>query len=265
MRIFRTLTFPATRRWLRQRRDTRRRELAAAALFLVMDAIAFALRDAARTAGFPHQTIVLVTMERMLGFGITPTERLQTAFPQGTHGWFAFLMVEVHTSWFYVPGLVTLYVILVRWNDVASYAVARSGILFVAVLFFIFVPVAPPWMALPLTRVIEHSPLGRTTPDPNPFAAFPSLHVAVPAVQAMWLWSKRMRRAAYALAAYTLLTIFMSVYTGEHYVVDAIGGVALASVMVRLSALPWLQRWQPGAAQEDAPENGAVRQDAQAV
>ncbi|MBF6600094.1 MAG: inositol phosphorylceramide synthase [Dehalococcoidia bacterium] len=230
-----------------------------------MDAIAFAFRDAALAAGFPKQTAVLTDIDRLLGSGITPTERLQAAFPYGTHGWFALLMVEMHTSWFYVPGALTLYVILWRWDDIVSYAVARSGILFVAVLFFVLVPAAPPWMALPVTRVIEHSPLGRTTPDPNPFAAFPSLHVAVPAVQAMWLWSKRMRRLAYVFAAYTLLTIFMSVYTGEHYLVDAIGGLALAYVMVRLSALPRVRRWRIGAARDGAPEPGAVQREAQAV
>ena len=186
----------------------------------------------------PHQTDAIVSADRALGFGTTPTERLQSWIPTGPHDWVAWMMFVVHTAWFIIPGVLTLYLIFHHWDDLPSYAIARTGLLFAAVIFFVFLAVEPPWMALGVPRLLTGTytaPLARA--DPNPLAAFPSLHVAVPAVQAMWLWSKRMRRLAYAFAAFTLLTIFMSIYTGEHYLIDAIGGVALAYVMVRLSAV----------------------------
>jgi hypothetical protein len=237
MHLLRLLTFPATRRSSARLWSSRRREILTMLAFVVADITAAELRALPFQPDVPVQAGRPVAFDRWLGFGTTPTERLQSWFPAGLHGWFAWCMLAVHISWFVIPGFLTVYVIVRRPGDVWSYAIARTGILFVAAVFFALLPTEPPWMTLHITRVLEIGGKAPVNADWNTLAAFPSLHVAVPAVQAMWLWSKRMRRLAGAFTAFTLLTAFMAVYTGEHYVIDAIGAAALAYVMVRVATL----------------------------
>lgn len=88
--------------------------------------------------------------------------------------------------------------------------------------------------------------------DSNPVAAMPSLHAAVPALLALFLWPGsqwwwRLAACGYALAmAWTLL------YTGEHYVVDVVAGWLGAAVAVATARLVALRRerlkWPQGAA-----------------
>jgi membrane-associated phospholipid phosphatase len=75
----------------------------------------------------------------------------------------------------------------------------------------------------------------------NPVAAFPSMHAAYPLLATFALWSV-WRRASIAMAAYTCVVWFATVYLGHHYVVDLVGGAAYAiagSVLVRWT---WARR-----------------------
>lgn len=62
---------------------------------------------------------------------------------------------------------------------------------------------------------------------PNPVAAVPSLHAAMPLTITLMLWRLRPRWAPVAIT-YTLLMTPALVYLGEHYVVDALAGWAVA-------------------------------------
>ena len=64
--------------------------------------------------------------------------------------------------------------------------------------------------------------------NPNPTAAFPSLHAAFPTLG--WLALRRLYpRGSWLLFAWSLLVFVSVVFLGEHYVVDVIGGVILAA------------------------------------
>ncbi len=234
-----SLTLPATRRrafavWARWRR-----EILASFAFTAAGLFATAVRDYANRTSIPHQRDSVVSLDRVIGFGTTPTERLQGWLYSGHPGVLDGFCLALHIAWFILPALLTAYVVFRRWDLVRSYAVARTGILYVSLIAFFLLPTEPPWMALDVHRVLA---IGRDAPvnaDWNTVAAFPSLHVAVPAVQAFWLRNNGMPRAALAFAAFTILTIFMAVYTGEHYVVDAIAGIALAYGMACLANSRW--------------------------
>jgi membrane-associated phospholipid phosphatase len=109
---------------------------------------------------------------------------------------------------------------------------------FAAFVFFLFVPVAPPWTAVPgVVKIIDHTlpsftdlpgvPVPATVYHwltPNSYAAMPSLHAAYPLLGALFalrLWGWR----AWPTLLYTACVWFSIVYLGEHYVVDIIGGV----------------------------------------
>jgi hypothetical protein len=108
------------------------------------------------------------------------------------------------------------------------------------VIYLLF-PEMPPWLAArdgllpPVHRIVVESlqqlaGFGQfySGADPEPNAAMPSLHVAVPMLIAATVMgvSKR-RRIAGLWMLYPLTISFGVVYLGEHYVADAVVGLAL--------------------------------------
>jgi membrane-associated phospholipid phosphatase len=120
------------------------------------------------------------------------------------------------------------------------FAAALLAMSFTAFVFYLLVPVAPPWLAsqqgyLPHVEKIISDTLP-STPDwfyqqlnPNKVAAMPSLHAAFPILGLMYalkLWGPR----AWPLGLWCVGVIFSIVYLGEHYVADAVAGVIFAVV-----------------------------------
>jgi hypothetical protein len=66
----------------------------------------------------------------------------------------------------------------------------------------------------------------------NLVAAIPSLHAALSAMVAAFLWRRLHRRWRPLLVAYVLTMAFALVYSAEHYVVDILLGWALAAVVL---------------------------------
>jgi membrane-associated phospholipid phosphatase len=66
----------------------------------------------------------------------------------------------------------------------------------------------------------------------NLVAAIPSLHAALTAAVAAFLWSRVDRKWRALLVTYVLVMAFTLVYTAEHYVVDILLGWALAAVVM---------------------------------
>ena len=73
---------------------------------------------------------------------------------------------------------------------------------------------------------------GHETLGANPWASFPSDHLAAAAMVAMLVWEVD-RRAGAAAWAYAGLLGAALVYLGEHYVLELIAGLALAELVRR--------------------------------
>src|ERR1700674_892362 len=116
---------------------------------------------------------------------------------------------------------------------------------FLSFVTYLFWPSAPPWYQLhdvvKINDQTVHALWGYTLVSPiyhsfnsNPFAAFPSLHAAYPALAAVYAW-QRYRLLALGLVLWTTAVILSIVYLGEHYVVDALVAmlyVAAATMIV---------------------------------
>jgi membrane-associated phospholipid phosphatase len=92
-------------------------------------------------------------------------------------------------------------------------------------------------------------PVYRTVYDfiqPNKFAAFPSLHSALPWLIALFAL-KIGKGKALPILIFPLGVWFSAVYLGEHYIVDVIGGVAYATVAFILAEklIPYIQFRRP--------------------
>jgi membrane-associated phospholipid phosphatase len=130
------------------------------------------------------------------------------------------------------------------------YAITRNAFLMsgaVALIFFIFFPVAPPRLAtfgivdtLSMTIPVKYD----DSPLVNPYAALPSLHVGwallislglLLATRRLWL------RVLAALIAPTMLAA--TVITGNHYIIDGIFGLILCGITFLIAL--WLQKHWP--------------------
>jgi hypothetical protein len=122
------------------------------------------------------------------------------------------------------------------WKFTVAFGVCTYG----ALMTFLFYPVAPPWIAVPgVSQVLVTSvdttlgfPVYKWLFDflnPNLYAAFPSMHSAIPFLIFLFayrVWGKK----ALPVLALPVGTWFSAVYLGEHYVVDVLGGIAYATM-----------------------------------
>ncbi len=121
------------------------------------------------------------------------------------------------------------------WKYTVAFGVCTYG----ALMTFLFYPVAPPWIAVPnVSQILVTSvdgklgfPVYRWLFDflnPNLYAAFPSMHSALPFLIFLFAF-KIWRGKALPVLALPVGTWFSAIYLGEHYVVDVLAGIAYAT------------------------------------
>ncbi|MGD0242321.1 MAG: phosphatase PAP2 family protein [Streptosporangiaceae bacterium] len=243
------------------------------ALFLGYEA----LRGISRKSGLPVHYGDVIRADRAMFGGVDPTQWLQAHL--GSLHWLAVACTVVYFCHFLIPIAVGMVLWLVDRVQFLRYTVALLAMSFAAFVVFLLVPVAPPWLAdkhgllsgvhslidLPSAVSPYYNHL-----NPDPVAAFPSLHAAYPLLGALALWPVTRRGGGLALA-WSATVWFSVVYLGQHYVTDVIGGIVFAVgtwlVVTKLVArfVPALRRRpadaapiEPSTADLDTAESGSV-------
>ncbi len=166
----------------------------------------------------------------------------------GVNHWFvAHHPISVIASYLYqfanIP--ITLSVLLWCWYwRPAAYRQFRNALVLINVVgltIFLLLPVAPPRL-LASTHVIDADVLaGFGSHDVGPvsadaYGAFPSLHIAWAVWTAVVAFSLvRYRPLGRAWLGYPFITLIVIVATGNHYVLDAVAGAALALVALKVA------------------------------
>ncbi len=146
------------------------------------------------------------------------------------------------------------------WRRPDIYRPARNTLVLVNVLAFMVFwrfPVAPPRMlpgfvdVVASTHAIGSWHAGALASAANQLAAMPSLHIAWAVWCTLVIWRICGRPWVRALAiVYPMLTTFAVLATGNHFVMDVLGGLlaiaASALIVHALTTLSW--RWRPRAA-----------------
>lgn len=214
-----------------------------------------------------------IVIDRVLGLGKLPTQRLQEAFcaPQGLRS-FEKVLAWSHWIWFAVPHAAVAYTMLRRPSQLTSAATRMYTVFDLGAIVYWALPTAPPWWAAahgyvsvldPSVRVGEfgHREDGGAAPLPvrrmmleygerfwgrrwnglydalggNPLAAMPSMHFATSLMGAMLL--SEVDPVAGALGfTYTATLGVALVYLGEHYAADVLAGALLALAVQRAAA-----------------------------
>ena len=200
-----------------------------------------------------------IDADRILGFGTLPTTWLQAHLYDGRTGPLEAFSVAMYVSHFIAP-LLLAFAIWAFWQN-RGFSDLLFGLLAVSILAnitFLLAPTAPPWLAsehglIPHVQPIiknalfdlDLNALALHKGDAsryNVVAAVPSLHVAWPVICLLVIRKHRLPMPLFAAqAALTLGVVFAIVYTGEHYLVDAILGAVYAL------AAWWLLQWAVGA------------------
>ncbi len=189
-----------------------------------------------------------VGVDRLLGLGVPPTQRLQRRLRHPPRVTLLDRLVTLsYASWF-IPHLLLAWLLL-RHDEYVPRAAGRLAAAYhLTTPFYYLIPTAPPWWAsedagrmdgevervrrhvinalLRKPREVEDSLGG------NPWASMPSDHVASAAITAMGLAEVGPVYGALGWS-YVALASFSVVYLGEHYLVDVLVGLAIAAAVNR--------------------------------
>jgi hypothetical protein len=187
-----------------------------------------------------------IDAERVLGLGSLPTIWLQEHLYNGKTGVLEVFSIAMYVSHFVAP-LLLAFLIWAFWRG-RGFKDLLYGILIVSLLgeiTFVLVPTAPPWLAAdhglipPVHHVIKQglydlglTDLASRKDEPGSYnivAALPSLHAAWPVIGLLVIRKHGLPRWLFVSQALLLVgVVFAIVYTGEHYLVDAVVGCAYA-------------------------------------
>ncbi len=216
------------------------------------------MRGIADDTGLAVHVEGMVAADRAITFGAIPTQILQDALrPVSGMDPYAILATVVYMLHFALP-LATGYVLWV-WRRPQFYDFV-AGLIVLSLAGFVtylLIPAAPPWYAAnagaldgptgtPLIQYLKPAAfeeIARSlgfdgkylysmafgSVNPNLVAAFPSLHVAYPFLTFLAL-RRAFGRIGWLAFGYTLLVAFSVIYTGDHWLVDVLAGMAYAYV-----------------------------------
>lgn len=203
----------------------------------------------------------LADIDRWLGLGEIPTVRLQRTFDQtGSAPWWQVPLSFVYVSHFF-GVLVAAALLWLRdrpaWIGYTKRLLTLGA---TAVVTYVLVPAAPPWMAAEegVIPTVERSPflgwdrVGLGIIEPvveqgravaNPVAAMPSMHAGFALFLAWFFWSRVSWPGRVLLALYAASMAFTLVLTGEHWVIDIlVGWLYVAVVMAGWSLIDGRRR-----------------------
>lgn len=167
--------------------------------------------------------------------------------PNSDPRWYDLGIAIVYTSHF-VAGLTLAMVLWLRNRGEWKKWMRRYvGANLIALVVYIFYPMAPPWMASdqgylehPVPRITSRAwdevGLGRfhliLTGVGNPVAAMPSLHFGISFLIAVYAIIRLKSALRWLLLVYPAVMGVGLIYFGEHYFVDILGGAVLVAVVL---------------------------------
>jgi membrane-associated phospholipid phosphatase len=183
----------------------------------------------------------------LLGGGRLPNVRLQEALEGlGRANAIDRTLSWVHWLWFFEPHSALIWILARHPDHFPRSARQMAAVYDLGCAFYAAVPTAPPWWASDeghtderVRRImveVGREQWGRAWDSMyaalggNPWAAMPSLHIAVSVMAAILLSEAGPAEGAVGWA-YAAALGFALVYLGEHYVVDLAAGIALVAAV----------------------------------
>lgn len=215
-------------------------------------------RGLATAVKLPLHENDIASAENWLFGGNVPTVWMQHQFytPNAVH-WYDAAATLVYVTHFLATPILAAVLWLRNRAMWLAYITRVVALALAGLVTYVLFPEAPPWLAArdgfvdPVARLSArgwiwlhagnvHEVLEAAQRDgSNPVAAMPSLHVAFATLVALCIATRVAGRLRYLLALYPIAMGVVLVYTGEHYVLDLVAGVAYA-----LGVHALISRWE---------------------
>jgi hypothetical protein len=189
----------------------------------------------------------LPTVDRAVFGAVTPIAVQHVFHPAAGFRWYDYAATGLYLSHYVVPLAVGFWLWRINRPLFRQYGSAFLILSCMAFVTYMLFPAMPPWMAAkagylpPIAKIMDavlaSSPHPVDVPSvyrfvgANLVAPFPSVHSAYPTL--LFLFLRRLHPlwgiAAFLYAASIWFTV---VYLGEHYAVDAVGGILYAAAAV---------------------------------
>ncbi|HEX6228863.1 MAG TPA: phosphatase PAP2 family protein [Solirubrobacterales bacterium] len=206
-------------------------------------------RGAADSLGFGVNYTPMIEFDRFVFFGETPTEWLQANLDRpGEVMWWDIAFTTVYTSYFIVPFAVAGTLWALNRKSFLQFSRRLMTLAAAGLATYVLFPAAPPWLAaeqgllsgvdrttgrgwevlsLETAGIFEHGQAAV-----NLVAAVPSLHAAIVALVAMFLWGRVPLIWRPLLALYPVAMGLTLMATGEHYLFDVLLGWLYAGLVM---------------------------------
>ncbi|MGA7670336.1 MAG: phosphatase PAP2 family protein [Nitrolancea sp.] len=201
----------------------------------------------------------LIAADRFMFFGHLPTLWLQGKLYQpGVVHWYDALAMVMYIMHFVFP-LIFAFILWIGSKERFWYFTITFLLMtYLGFTIYLFYPAAPPWMAdqwgvihgvqLPFDQVFhalvphQYNNLNMiqiwNDASGDPVAAMPSLHAAYPWITMLFA-IKFFGKKGLIFVPYNAALWFAVIYLGQHWVIDIIGGIALASVTFAAMYFVW--------------------------
>jgi membrane-associated phospholipid phosphatase len=206
-------------------------------------------RGAADSFGIGVHYQPMIDFDRALFGGETPTEWLQARFyDPGVVHWYDVGFTLVYTSYFIVPFAVAGFLWARDRLAFLRFTKRLVTLSIAGLATYVAFPAAPPWMAGEMGLIHEvHRTTGKGwevlgvgtaalfregQAGVNLVAAVPSLHSAITALVALFLWPRVRRPLRPLLLLYPLAMGLTLMATGEHYFFDVLLGWIYAGAVM---------------------------------
>jgi hypothetical protein len=206
----------------------------------------------------------MITADRWMFFGHLPTLWLQSKlYVPGTVHWYDVLAMVMYIMHFVFPLIFAFIVWIGSKRRFWEFSITFLLMSYIGFTIYLLYPAAPPWMASQWGVIHGvQSPFNQAyqslvphqydnlnvvqiwnNAGGNPVAAMPSLHAAYPWITMLFA-VKFFGKRGLLLVPYNLALWFAVIYLGDHYVIDVIAGIILATATFVLMQLlwPWLER-----------------------
>ena len=181
----------------------------------------------------------LYAVDRLV-WGVNLTGWVQSTFSSTSLTVVATLLYEVHMP---LVAFTAAMVWFLRKEIFGRYVTAMALTSYAALATFVLFPTAPPWYVGAAANLLQGAGSsvvsnlfsGLTSMiESDQFAAFPSLHGAY-AIIFCYFMLKLDRRLAFLAVPVTIGILFSTIYLGQHYAIDLLGGAVYALVPCLIS------------------------------
>jgi membrane-associated phospholipid phosphatase len=229
----------------------RRSDIKVWAVYVVAFIAFVQLRVYADETGMPHFASYPILLDKVMFLGAVPTDWLQERFHDPANVQiYEVIFFFTYITYFVAPHVVAIAIWRLRPDLFPRVPLAIVATYHVGLLFYFLVPTVPPWLAQEYGQGPEMARVMLTLTqqvDPNAYenaaravgandvGAMPSLHTGLTVLIALTL-AQCGRKWRVAGMTYAFMMGLALVYLGEHYVIDAVAGAAVALGVWKVSA-----------------------------